>query len=67
VILFHRAGTRWAVQLLWEPRDLWVGVFWQRPYYEGLARSFTAYLCLLPMLPLRVTYTIPDALLREAS
>lgn len=36
-----------------EPRDLWVGVFWDmqgRP--GGLLRSFRLYVCLVPMIPL---------------
>lgn len=51
--LLHGAGVRWAVALLFEPRDLWVGVFWEHPHYEGPDRWFTFYVCLIPMLPLR--------------
>lgn len=39
--------TRLAVRLLWEPRDVWVGVFWTEA--DGL---LLVYICLVPCLPL---------------
>lgn len=36
------------VRLKFEPRDIWVGIFWQR-----IAPGLEVYVCLLPMLPLR--------------
>jgi hypothetical protein len=40
--------TRLVVRLLWEPRDLWVGAFWNRLPDNGL---LLIYVCLLPCLP----------------
>lgn len=45
-------SSRFSVRLLWEPRDIWVGVYWTR---EQVGEWF-AYICLLPCLPIRVHY-----------
>jgi hypothetical protein len=59
----HLAGYR-AVDLLWEPRDLWIGVYWTREDVAGsmmadggarMWRFLHIYVCLLPTLPLKVT------------
>lgn len=39
----------WA--LIFEPRDLWVGVYWDRTRYE-----LAVYICLIPTLPLRLRW-----------
>ena len=54
-ILLHRAGIRWAVALIFEPRDLWVGVYWDR-YWEMGERPIDLYICIVPMLPIRLSY-----------
>lgn len=43
------------VALLAEIRDLWVGVFWD---FDRLGRmwTLTVYVCLIPCLPLRLTW-----------
>lgn len=57
-----------AVQFQWEPRDLWVGVFWdfrrwsagitgsdnKHGAYVGRPWTLHIYLCFLPMLPLHI-------------
>ena len=43
-------GTWMKVQIQFEPRDLWIGLFW-RP--TELCWHF--YLCIVPLLPLHVT------------
>jgi hypothetical protein len=49
----------WFLSLLWEPRDLWVGVYWTRceGMYEagwGWSYALDVYVCVLPCIPLRV-------------
>jgi hypothetical protein len=44
----------WTVRLLFEPRDLWVGVYWDR-IYEVYEQGYDLYICLLPMLPIKVS------------
>lgn len=51
--LLHRAGREWTVALLWEPRDLWLGLYWN-PYEEAGRRWVALYICLLPCLPIRL-------------
>ncbi len=57
----HIGEPRWSsrgygvqVSLLWEPRDLWVGVFWDRIVEPDGIRVF---ICLLPCLPIRLSIT----------
>jgi hypothetical protein len=42
------------VRLLWEPRDLWVGVYWTVDR-EATYPRLRVYVCLLPTLPILVT------------
>ena len=55
-------GERVKVNLQFEIRDFWVGVFWRvsvlpyRPWVEPRRfRLFHLYVCLVPMVPLHVT------------
>lgn len=41
---------RLKVQFQFEPRDLWVGVFWRRTTI-----ALHLYVCVLPLVPLHVT------------
>ena len=42
---------RWLLQFEWlfEPRDIWVGVYWKR--YPA---ALEVYVCLLPIVPIRL-------------
>ncbi len=42
-------SSKLSIKLLWEPRDLWLGVYWTRD-----SDSATVYICLLPCLPIRI-------------
>jgi hypothetical protein len=46
-------GVRWSVALEWNPRDLWVGVYWSRRVV-GRAASLHAWVCVVPCLPVHV-------------
>ena len=37
-------------EIKWEPRDLWVGVFWT----HGAYNSFHIYICVVPCFPLHL-------------
>lgn len=41
-----------SIRLLWELRDLWVGLFWQNDEYE----RWVFYFILIPTLVLRVKF-----------
>ena len=41
----------WTARLEFEPRDVWVGVFWKR-IVAGGEDGLAFYVCILPMLPL---------------
>jgi hypothetical protein len=40
------------VQVYFEPRDVWVGVYWTRNAFSELV----VYVCLVPMLPIRLIF-----------
>lgn len=52
-ILLHRAqtgpGRFWTVSWLFEPRDIWVGLYWKR-YPQAL----DLFICIVPFLPIEV-------------
>lgn len=59
----HLVGKTWEpwmgetgvfVSLRWEPRDMWLGLYatWEDCDYP----AFTAYVCLVPCLPIVVTF-----------
>lgn len=39
-----------SIKLFFEPRDMWIGVFWDRRPNE-----LRIYVCLVPCLPLLIT------------
>lgn len=39
----------WRVNLQWEPRDCWVGVFWRWTSFLHI------YVCVIPLLPFHLT------------
>lgn len=41
------------VRWLFEPRDLWVGVYWDIGS-KAMYSKLSVYICLLPMLPIRI-------------
>jgi hypothetical protein len=55
--LLQRAGHRAAVALLFEPRDLWMGAYWDT-YWEGPHKTLDVYLCVIPMLPVRISMQV---------
>lgn len=52
-LLFH-ANRFFAVSLLFDYHDLWLGAYWRRGM-EGGFRTVTIYLCLIPCLPARIS------------
>ncbi len=40
-----------------EPRDLWIGVFWDVDREQILTHSLTVYVCPLPMLCIKLRFT----------
>ena len=60
-ILLGRRWSRGAVFLKWEPKDMWLGVYWTR---NGLARH--VYICILPCLPLHIWWR-PEASVEQYS
>ncbi len=48
----RRVLHRLSAALVWEPRDLWCGIYWTPGGYG----HWFLYLCLLPCVPLRLHY-----------
>ncbi len=47
-----------ALQWKLEPRDLWVGIYWDLTREMRGMRHLDVYICLLPMLPLRLMFQL---------
>lgn len=45
-------SAKLSISLCFEPRDLWVGLFWSPSGHQ----EWMAWLCLLPALPIRVHF-----------
>jgi len=49
----HQARIRVTLKIRFEPRDLWVGLFWNiTGLPSGRIRALHLYLCLVPMVPI---------------
>lgn len=47
-------GNRIKAQIQWEPRDIWIGLFWRTTERER-NRYLHLYVCVVPFLPMHVT------------
>lgn len=45
-------GQMCKVQLQWEPRDWWMGLFWRTT-----PLCVHVYVCIVPLIPLHITWT----------
>lgn len=45
-----------SLKVLWGPRDLWVGVYWDTERLGSSISHFRLYLCLVPCLPIRIHF-----------
>ena len=47
---------RWRVRVYWEPRDCWIGVYWDRKPTHDIRKLFVwdVYICLVPCIPIRI-------------
>jgi hypothetical protein len=41
-------SQRVSIRVLWEPRDLWVGLYW-----DGTKDDWRVYVCVVPCFPIR--------------
>jgi len=41
------------IKLKFEPRDLWIGVYWDGGH-EGRFHWLVIYICVIPMLPIKI-------------
>lgn len=46
------------VRVYFEPRDLWVGVYWnyEKDKYLVPASKLDIYICIIPMFPIRLSW-----------
>lgn len=54
-------GLKWAVKCYFEPRDIWLGVYWDRKpkTADPRLRWWDIYICLIPCFPIRFFQYIP--------
>lgn len=48
-------GRSVKVQIQWEPRNLWIGLFWRVNDHGDGSRFLHLYICILPLLLLHIT------------
>ncbi len=57
--LFIRSW-RFSINIKFEPRDLWIGIYWNRDVWVDIAYErnidLSIYICILPMIPIRVWF-----------
>lgn len=46
----------WSAQILWEPRDLWIGAFVKRERHPALAPASHVYICAVPTIVFHFTF-----------
>jgi hypothetical protein len=46
-----------TIRLLFEPRDLWIGVYWKTAW-EGPDKTLTLFICIIPCLPIRLSFVV---------
>lgn len=51
-----RRGGPLTIDLLWEARDIWIGLYWDRYNVPDRRACLVVYVCLLPCLPLRLRF-----------
>lgn len=47
-------SSKLSISLMWEPRDMWVGLFWDKKVWTTSVPERTWYFCLIPCLPIRL-------------
>lgn len=47
-------SAKLSISLCFVPEDLWVGVFWKRRLKKEVTNRGTVFICLIPMLPIRI-------------
>lgn len=58
--LWYRATENFSIALLFEPRDLWIGLYWDRIEWVW-GTNTTIYIGIIPMFPIRVSWENPRA------
>lgn len=47
---------RFLLSFYFEPRDLWIGIYWNKE--KRIPYDLDVYICIVPCLPIRLTWTI---------
>jgi hypothetical protein len=48
-----------SFRIYFEPRDIWIGLYWDRATMMGPYYQLRVYLCLLPCWPIRIALNYP--------
>jgi len=60
--LLHKKIDRVSVSLLFEMRDLWVGVYWDKvPDVMSTPLRWSVYICVVPMFPICIRIWVTSA------
>ncbi len=47
---------------MFEPRDIWVGVYVKEPFWKGWSKRQQVYVCILPFCPILIEWEITSAM-----
>ena len=55
-LYFERGKTdnKFSAKIIWEPRDLWIGVYWDTSRLGDALSAVRIYICVIPCLPIRL-------------
>jgi len=45
------------IRIIFEPRDIWIGLYIKKPYWEMGSYIHVVYLCLIPMFPILISWS----------
>ena len=54
-IQFYRGWNK-RISILFEPRDLWIGVYWDRHVSKCPGWNVVFFVCIVPMFPIKVEW-----------
>jgi hypothetical protein len=49
-------GQRWIIRVEFQPRDLWIGIFVDKSWWEMGQHWQRVYICIIPIFPIMISW-----------